>query len=119
VFVTDPGAGFPPGAPSGPPVMSWHGALHEIGFTIVLLAWTVVCVVLRRRFTAVRQPAWARACLAAVLAAVVIGAWPDLHSLAIRLVAATAVQFGLLAAIAIQLHRAAPDAGTLSGSRML
>ena len=33
VFVVDPGAGFPPGAPAGAPErLSWHGILHEVGF---------------------------------------------------------------------------------------
>jgi hypothetical protein len=34
VFTTDPGAGFPVGAPAGAPVMSWHGAVHEVGFVL-------------------------------------------------------------------------------------
>ena len=34
VFVTDPGAGFPSGAPEGAPEMSWHGAVHEVGFVL-------------------------------------------------------------------------------------
>jgi hypothetical protein len=32
VFVTDPGAGFPVGAPEGRGEVSWHGVLHEVGF---------------------------------------------------------------------------------------
>jgi len=96
--------------------MSWHGALHELGFTIVLLSWTIACLVFRRRFTALRQPGWARACLACVIAAIVIGAWPDINSFSIRIVVATAVQFGFLAAVAVHLKRALPTrpAGQLS-----
>jgi Protein of unknown function (DUF998) len=40
VFVTDAGAGFPPGAPAGAPKLSWHGALHEVGYLVALLSWT-------------------------------------------------------------------------------
>ena len=116
VFLTDAGAGFPPGAPAGKPDMSWHGALHELGFTIVLLSWTIACWAFRRRFTALRQPGWARACLACLTAATVIGAWPDINSFSIRIVVATAVQFGFLAAVAVHLNRALPvrSAGELS-----
>ena len=116
IFLTDAGAGYPTGAPAGKPDMSWHGALHELGFTIVLLSWTIGCLVFRRRFTALRQPGWARACLACVIAAIVIGAWPDINSFSIRIVVATAVQFGFLAAVAVHLNRALPvrSAGALS-----
>ena len=117
VFRTDPGAGFPPGAPAGKPHMSWHGALHELGFAIVVLSWTTACLLFRRRFAALRQPGWARTCLACLTAATVIGAWPDITTFAIRIVIATAVQFGFLAAVAVQL-KAAPatrPAGQRSG----
>jgi hypothetical protein len=107
-FLTDAGAGFPTGAPAGKPDMSWHGALHELGFTIVLLSWTIACLVFQRRFTALRQPGWARACLACVIAAIVIGAWPDINSFSIRIVVSTAVQFGFLAAVAVHLKGALP-----------
>ena len=49
VFVTDAGAGFPAGAPAGAPEMSWHGALHEVGYLVVMLTWTAACFVFRRR----------------------------------------------------------------------
>jgi hypothetical protein len=38
VFTADPGAGFPPGAPSGAPTISWHGLLHELGFLLTFVA---------------------------------------------------------------------------------
>ena len=116
IFRTDAGAGFPTGAPAGKPDMSWHGALHELGFTIVLLSWTIACLVFRRRFAALRQPGWARASLACVIAAIVIGAWPDINSFSIRIVVATAVQFGFLAAVAVHHKGALPtrSAGQLS-----
>src|SRR5262249_23094882 len=98
VFLPAAGAGFPPGPPAGKPDMSWHGALHELGFAIVVLSWTTACLVFRRRFAALGQPGWARACLACLTAATVIGAWPDINSFAIRIAAATAVQFRVLPA---------------------
>ncbi|TQM01651.1 DUF998 domain-containing protein [Pseudonocardia kunmingensis] len=36
VFVTDPGAGFPPGTPAGAPAqISWHGMAHSVGALLV------------------------------------------------------------------------------------
>jgi uncharacterized protein DUF998 len=38
-FTTDPGAGFPPGAPTGAPEqISWHGVLHQVGFVVAAVA---------------------------------------------------------------------------------
>ncbi|MGW0807941.1 DUF998 domain-containing protein [Nonomuraea sp. NPDC002799] len=100
VFTTDPGAGFPPGAPAGaPPQVSWHGLLHEVGFAVATLTWIAACVVLARRFTG-RARWW---CVAAPVLAVAVSAWPDLSSLSLRLVAGSAVQFALTAYLAAYL----------------
>jgi hypothetical protein len=106
VCVTDAGAGFPPGTPDGPPAQgTWHGALHEVGYALTTLAWLAACVVYARRFAAQRQRAWVRACVAVPVAYLVLVAWPDLDSLSLRLVLATALSFGLTAAVAVQLSR--------------
>jgi hypothetical protein len=107
VFVTDAGAGFPPGAPEGAPSMSWHGVLHELGFTVAIVAWTACCFVFRRRFAASGERRWARICIAAPVAVLLVIGWPDLDSLSVRLVVATAIQFGFFAALCIRLGRAA------------
>jgi Protein of unknown function (DUF998) len=117
VFVTDAGAGFPPGAPAGAPKLSWHGALHEVGYLVVLLSWTAACLVFRGRFAALGQRGWARACVATVAAALVLSGWPDPDSLSIRIVIATAVQFGLVAAVAARLRRGLPQAITTPGAQ--
>jgi hypothetical protein len=114
VFVTDAGAGFPAGAPAGAPEMSWHGALHEVGYVVVLLSWTAVCLVFRRRFAVLGQRGWARACVATVAAFLVLSGWPDWNSLSIRIVIATAVQFGFVAAVAARLRRGLPEATTFA-----
>lgn len=107
VFVTDPGAGFPPGAPVGPPAhMSWHGILHEVGFAVAALSWLAACFVFRRRFVAQKRRGWVVACLLAPVANVVVSAWPDLHSLSLRLVVGTAISSGFVAALAVHLIRA-------------
>ncbi|BCB76111.1 hypothetical protein GCM10022251_67860 [Phytohabitans flavus] len=103
VFVTDAGAGFPPGAPEGAPErISWHGALHEVGFAATAASWLAVCFVLRRRFVAEGRRRWAVACLLAPLAYLIVAAWPHLDSLSLRLVAGSAISFGFLAAVALQ-----------------
>src|ERR1700716_3309565 len=39
VFHTDPGLGFPSGAPAGmPAVMSWHAIVHSIAFFVLFIA---------------------------------------------------------------------------------
>ncbi len=63
VFVTDPGAGFPAGAPAGTPEMSWHGALHELGFVVVQVSgsrFASCCAAALRPFAAAARPgrAW-------------------------------------------------------------
>jgi hypothetical protein len=107
VFVTDPGAGFPPGAPAGPPAhISWHGILHEVGFAVAALSWLAACFVFRRRFAAEKRRGWVVACTVAPVADVVVSAWPDLHSLSLRLVIGTAISSGFVAALAVHLIRA-------------
>jgi Protein of unknown function (DUF998) len=117
VFVTDAGAGFPAGAPAGAPQMSWHGALHEVGYAVVLLSWTAVCFVFCRRFAVLGQRGWARACVATAVAALVLSGWPDWNSFSIRIVIATAVQFGFVAAVAARLRRELPQATSASGAQ--
>jgi uncharacterized protein DUF998 len=107
VFLTDAGAGFPAGAPAGAPEMSWHGALHELGYVVAMLSWAAACFVLRRRFATLAQRRWARACVATIVAVLVLSAWPDGDSFTIRITIATAVQFGFLAAVAIHLQKRA------------
>jgi Protein of unknown function (DUF998) len=118
IFVTDAGAGFPAGAPAGAPEMSWHGALHEMGYVLSLISWTAACFVLRARFAVTGQRGWARACVATVVIALLVGGAPDPDSLPVRLVIATAVQFALVAAVAARLRRTLPDTGAItSGTR--
>ena len=106
VFVTDAGAGFPPGAPAGPPAhITWHGILHEIGFLVATLAWIAACVVFARRFARGGRRGWLVACVAAPVTVFVLDGWPDLHSLSLRLVAGQAVASGLVASLAVHLIR--------------
>lgn len=111
VFVTDAGAGYPPGAPAGAPEqISWHGILHEVGFTVAFLSWTAACFVFMRRFAANKQRGWAAACVAVVVGALVVASWPDMDSLSVRLVLTSAIQFGFVAALAAHLMAGPPAA---------
>lgn len=107
VFVTDAGAGFPIGAPEGAPVTSWHGAVHELGYVIAQLSWTAAAAVFARRFAALGQRGAAAGTVAAVVAALALAAWPDPASFTIRIVAASAVQFGFVAVLAASMLRRA------------
>ena len=99
VFTADPGAGFPPGAPSGAPTMSWHGLLHEFGFVLTFVAAISACLVLVRRYAAERRRSWMVAALMTPIAALLVAGWPDLNTLSVRLVITTAILFGFLTAV--------------------
>jgi len=108
VFVTDGGAGFPAGAPDGAPVMSWHGAVHEVGFVLTQVAFIAAGILLTVRFSRQRRRAWAVWSGAAVLAAVLVAALGDFETLAIRLVISSAIELGLISVVALGVLRAAP-----------
>jgi Protein of unknown function (DUF998) len=115
IFITDAGAGFPPGATAGAPEqISWHGLLHEVGFILASLSWTTACFVFLRRFTALRDWRWVAACIAAPVTVLVLSAWPDLDSLSVRLVIGSAISFGFVAALAARLMRSRPNAAATS-----
>ena len=105
VFATDAGAGFPPGAPAGAPTMSWHGVLHEVGFALSFGGAIAACGVFARRYVALGRRGWAVAAVATDIAVLAIAGWPDLSTLSVRLVIATAALFGFLSVVAAQLLR--------------
>ena len=111
VFVTDAGAGFPPGAPAGAPEqISWHGILHSVGFVLAVNGMMAGCLVFARRFVALKQWGWVAACVAAVVAVLVLVMWPDMDGLSVRLVLASAILFGFVAALALRLSAGPPAA---------
>ncbi|HLL61646.1 MAG TPA: DUF998 domain-containing protein [Propionibacteriaceae bacterium] len=105
VFTTDPGAGFPEGAPAGAPVLSWHGVLHEISHLVVAVAWIALCFVLRTRFARQGDRGWARACVAVVPIVIASMAFPHLDSFPVRIVVASVVQLGFVGLAARRLGR--------------
>jgi uncharacterized membrane protein YhaH (DUF805 family) len=113
VFTADPGAGFPPGAPAGAPTMSWHGLLHEIGFMLSFVGATAACAVFARRYAALGRRGWLVAALATPVAALIVAGWPDLNTLSVRLVIATAILFGFLTAVFAQVLKQGPSSQNL------
>lgn len=101
VFLTDAGAGFPAGAPAGAPEMSWHGAVHEVGFVLTQLAFLAAGVLLAVRFARERRRGWAVACAAAVVGAVLVAALGTADTFALRLVISSAIELGLISALAL------------------
>ena len=109
LFTTDPGAGFPPGAPAGAPEqVSWHGVLHEVGFAMAQV-WIVANVVLARRFAHARDRGWVWACYAAPVLVLAVDGLPHTDSLPIRLVIGTAIQFTFVAVLSVRLRRPVPS----------
>jgi hypothetical membrane protein len=101
VFVTDAGAGFPAGAPEGAPAMSWHGALHQVGFVLTQVSFVAAGILLAVRFGRRRTRGWMIGCIVAVAAAILVPAVGDPESLAIRLVIGSAIELGLVSALAL------------------
>jgi hypothetical protein len=117
LFVTDAGAGYPPGAPAGAPAeISWHGMLHEVGFLIAFFGMIAGCLVFARRFAALKERAWVAASLATPVAVLGLSLWPDVNGLSVRLVIATAILFGYVAAIAARAMRDLPDTAAIAVS---
>jgi hypothetical membrane protein len=52
VFVTDPGRGYPPGAPLKGDPQTWHGWVHGINGGVAFVVPIIACFVLARRFAA-------------------------------------------------------------------
>jgi hypothetical membrane protein len=77
VFVADPGAGFPPGAPEGAPEqLSWHGALHAVAPPLAFLSLILACLVMARRFAGAGERAWAVYSVATAVGCLALTAWP-------------------------------------------
>jgi hypothetical membrane protein len=111
VFVTDAGAGFPPGAPAGAPEqLSWRGVLHAIAPVLAFLSLILACFVLARRFAGLGQRGWATYCVATGVALLGLLAWPDQDTVIVQLAAAIMLAWAWLSVLAARLLRGLPDA---------
>jgi hypothetical membrane protein len=104
VFVTDAGAGFPPGTPAGAPEqLSWHGTLHAIAPVLAFLSLILACFVLARRFAGLRQRGWAGYCVATGVALLGLLAWPDRDTVVVQLAVAIVLGWAWLSVLAARL----------------
>jgi Protein of unknown function (DUF998) len=114
VFVTDAGAGFPPGAPAGAPEqLSWHGILHDLAHVLAFLSLIAACFVLARRFAALGQRGWATYCVATGMALLGLMAWPDQDTVIVQLAVAIVLGWTWLSVLAARMMIGLSDeAGT-------
>ncbi|MEV6768355.1 DUF998 domain-containing protein [Nocardia sp. NPDC051030] len=106
VCVTDAGAGFPPGTPDrAPERVSWHGVLHEVGFGVTILSWLALCVICARRGRERREWGMVGGSAGTLAVVLVVVGWPDMGSLSVRLLVATAIQFGFVAVVLLLCPR--------------
>ena len=78
VFTADPGLGFPPGAPEGPPKeMSFHGAIHGFAPILGFLALLAALIVLARRFGSNGERGWKNITIIAAIVMFVLSAIPN------------------------------------------
>ena len=60
IFGADPGFGFPPGTPAGPPsTMSAHGLLHFASAGVGFFSLIAACIILARRYSSLGRRTWA------------------------------------------------------------
>jgi hypothetical protein len=106
VFVADPAYGFPAGTPDGPGRISWHGALHGVGFAVAMASWTAATIVLARAFAARGDRARTAICVVALVAAAAVATAPSLGSFGVRAIVLSAVQLTAVALLCARALRA-------------
>lgn len=78
IFATDPGFGFPAGAPAGmPEQFSGHAVLHTVFAMLLFVSLAAACFVFARRFAGLRQRSWAAYSVLTGVASLVLVTWPD------------------------------------------
>lgn len=105
VFVADPAFGFPVGTPDGPGPISWHGALHGVGFVVAMVSWAAAMIVLARGFAARGDRAQAAVCVVALVTAAAVATAPSLGSFGLRAIVLSAVQLATVALLCAKALR--------------
>jgi hypothetical protein len=106
VFVADPADGFPVGTPAGPGQLSWHGALHGVGFVVAMASWTAAMIVLTRTYVARGDRVQAAVCVVALVSAAAIATAPSLGSFGLRAILVSAAQLAAVALLSAAALRA-------------
>lgn len=104
IFTPDPGTGFPPGAPSGMPTMSWHSLVHAVSGTGAFLCLVVAAFLLARRYATDGQHAWARYYTVTGLVTIPLVMWPGTLGAGIRLAVAAVLGWALIFTTAARLR---------------
>jgi hypothetical membrane protein len=108
-FVPDGAWGFPPGATEGIPTqLSWHSALHGVGFTLAFGAVSVACVVFARRSLALGRRAMTAYDVVTAGVAIALSQWPGTDGAAVRYLAAAVIIWAWTVALALRIRSEVP-----------
>ncbi len=112
VFVTDPGFGFPAGAPAGlPDQFSINAVLHALSAMVAFVSLAAAGFVFARRFAGLGQRTWAIYSVATGVASLALTALPwSTDSASLRFAVGAVITSAWLAAIAVQLRTRSSDA---------
>jgi len=106
VFRADPSLGFPAGAPTGGGTdnLSGHAILHGVAAMIAFTAVSVATFVLARRFVREGRRGWAACSVATGVTALALFAAPTQAGYSVRLAIGSALVFGWLVAVSLDLR---------------
>ncbi|MFI6485756.1 DUF998 domain-containing protein, partial [Nonomuraea sp. NPDC050663] len=110
VFVMEPGAGFPQGAPTEPTgSLAWHTIVHLLVGIVAFIALTAALFVIGRYFARHNQRGWAWTARIGAIAVIAANVLSSAQVLAPSIMLATGVITGMLALslTAAKLRRAA------------
>ena len=107
VFVPDSAWGFPPGSPEGiPSHMSWHSALHGVGFTLAFGSVSAACFVFARRWLALGERALTAYTVASAVTAIALSQWPGMDGASVRYFVAAVIVWTWTVVLALRLRSA-------------
>ncbi len=115
LFLVDPGAGFPVGAPAAIGPMSWHGAIHAAAPPFAFACLTGLCAIFARWFAAGGRMGWAAYSLFTAVAAVLLILLPG-GAGSVRSALAVVLTSAWLTGVAAVLRRQVPPDLEAAGS---
>ncbi|HEY5879906.1 MAG TPA: DUF998 domain-containing protein [Nakamurella sp.] len=108
VFLVDPGAGFPAGAPADVTPTSWHGAIHAVAPPFAFACLAGLCVGFASWFARRGRAGWAAYSLLTALAALLLIFLPG-GAGSVRSALAVVLTSAWLTGLAVVLRREVPD----------